>query len=183
MAPPREGSGERVGWALVSTGPWTLGQVLTAFGRCRHSRPVALVGADRARTSRLARRHGIPETSVYDAGSFDELASNAEVEVVYLVVPEDVQADFAARAARAGKHVLCERPLSAAAGSPGSSREAGALRVAYRSSLGPPDGDVGADPLAADLDRFSLSVRRISARSGAGTALEAGRAAGARESA
>ena len=131
----------------------------------------------------MARRHGIPETSVYDAGSFDELAANAEVEVVYLVVPEDVQADFAARAARVGKHVLCERPLSAPAGPPGSPREAGAPRIAYRSSLGPPEGDLGADPLAADLDRFSLSVRRIAARSGAGTAPEADRAAEERESA
>ncbi|MFY9550555.1 MAG: Gfo/Idh/MocA family oxidoreductase [Thermoanaerobaculia bacterium] len=178
----------RVGWALVGLGSLTLEQVLPAFARCRYSRAVALVSADRGKIRRLARQYGIPEDAVYDDGSFDRLAANEAVEVVYLVLPDDAQAGFAVRAARAGKHVLCEKPISAAAGRPDRTLKAlraasGSLQIAYRSSLGPPDGAPGADPLALELDRFSLSVRRIAARSGTGTERHARRAGGMRESA
>ncbi len=161
--PVREG---RVGWALVGLGPLTLSQVLRAFSRCRESRPVALVGGDPPSMQTLARRYEIPAAAVYGFDTYDRIAHNADVEIVYVVLPEALHIEYAMRAAQAGKHVLCERPMPAEGGSSLSRAALGAdarLRIAYRHPLERP-AEGGDDPLVAEIDRFSQSVRRIAAR-------------------
>lgn len=56
------------------------------------------------------------------AGSYDDILNNSEIDLIYLALPPIVHADLAVRALQAGKHVLCEKPLSA--------NEAGARRIA-----------------------------------------------------
>jgi hypothetical protein len=161
--PVREGP---VGWALVGLGPLTLSQVLRAFSRCRESRVVALVGGDPPAMQTLARRYGIPEAAIYGFETYDRIAHNAEVEIVYVVLPEAQHVEYAMRAAQAGKHVLCERPIPAAGGSSLSRAALGAdtrLRIAYRHTL-ELTAEGGEDPLVAEIDRFSQCVRRIAAR-------------------
>jgi len=161
--PVREG---RVGWALVGLGPLTLSQVLRAFARCRESRAVALVGGDPPSMQTLARRYGIPAGGVYGFDTYELIAQNAEIQIVYVVLPEALHVEYAMRAARAGKHVLCERPIPATGSSSLSRAALGAdarLRIAYRHAL-ESTSQGGDDPLVAEIDRFSQCVRRIAAR-------------------
>src|SRR5262245_16864069 len=161
--PVREG---RVGWALVGLGPLTLYQFLRAFSRCHDSRVVALVGGDPESMQTLARRYEIPNAAIYTFDTYDRIAHNGEVDIVYVVLPEALHVEYAMRAARAGKHVLCERPIPGAGGSSLSRAALGAdarLRIAYRHTL-ERTSEGGEDPLVAEIDRFSQCVRRIAAR-------------------
>jgi hypothetical protein len=127
---------------------------------------VALIGGDAPSMQTLARRYEIPNAAVYGFDTYDRIAHNAEVDIVYVVLPEALHVEYAMRAARAGKHVLCERPIPAAGSASLSKAALGAdtrLRIAYRHTL-ELTAEGGDDPLVAEIDRFSQCVRRIAAR-------------------
>jgi predicted dehydrogenase len=54
--------------------------------------------------------YGIPEANVYDYDSYDEIASNPDIDIVYIVLPNSMHAEYTIRAAEAGKHVIVEKP-------------------------------------------------------------------------
>ena len=106
--PPKE----RVGFALVGLGRLSVEELLPAFGVCEMARPVALVSGDRNKALTIARQYGIAEQAVYDYKTFDRIRDNPEVDVVYIVLPNGMHHEFTLRAAKAGKHVLCEKPMA-----------------------------------------------------------------------
>ena len=110
--PPFDAPESRVGFAIVGIGRLTLDEIMPAFGRTKHCRPVGLVSGDRDKALKLARQHGIREDAVYDYRDFDRIAQNPEIEVVYIVLPNSLHAEYTVRAAKAGKHVLCEKPMA-----------------------------------------------------------------------
>lgn len=103
---------KRVGFAIVGLGELALGQVLPAFGRSSFARPVALVSGDRAKAEKVGDQYGIDAKHLYDYKTFDRLADDPAVEVVYIILPNAMHAEFTIRAAKAGKHILCEKPMA-----------------------------------------------------------------------
>jgi predicted dehydrogenase len=103
---------QRVGFALVGLGKLTLGQILPQFAHCKLARPTALVSGDRAKAERTAKQYGVDPAHVYDYASFDRIRDDPRVDVVYVVLPNSMHAEYTIRAARAGKHVLCEKPMA-----------------------------------------------------------------------
>lgn len=103
---------QRVGFAIVGLGRLSLDQLLPAFGRTLRCRPVALVSGDRAKASAAAAQYGIEPKRIYDYKSYDRMRDDPAVEVVYIVLPNSMHAEFTVRAAQAGKHVLCEKPMA-----------------------------------------------------------------------
>ena len=73
----------------------------------RHSL-VAIASRDKARAEEAAHQAGIPRAH----GSYEALLADPEVDVVYIPLPNGLHAEWTVRAARAGKHVLCEKPLA-----------------------------------------------------------------------
>jgi glucose-fructose oxidoreductase len=112
--PPIEPS-RRVGWAVVGLGKLALDQVLPAFGACGKSRLVALVSGDRAKAQRVASQYGVDPKHIYDYDSYDAIAQDPAIQVVYIILPNSLHANFSLRASRAGKHVLCEKPMAISA--------------------------------------------------------------------
>ena len=138
---------QRVGFAIVGLGRLSLEEILPAFASSRTAKPVALVSGspDKART--VAAQYGIARDAVYDYASFDRIAENPAVRAVYIVLPNAMHHDFVLRAARAGKHVLCEKPMAV---SSAQAREMTAacraaavkLMVAYRIQYEPTNREV-----------------------------------------
>jgi predicted dehydrogenase len=105
---------KKVGFAVVGLGAIAQGAVLPAFRRAKKARLVALVGRDREKNNKLARK--FRAESVYGTEEFDACLENPEVDAVYLATPQSEHLSATIAAARAGKHVLCEKPLALTSG-------------------------------------------------------------------
>jgi xylose dehydrogenase (NAD/NADP) len=69
---------------------------------------VAVASRERASAEQYAREHGIPRAH----GGYDSLLADPEIDVVYISLPNSLHVEWTVRALQAGKHVLCEKPLS-----------------------------------------------------------------------
>jgi predicted dehydrogenase len=121
---------QRVGIALVGLGHLSLEQLLPAFGECKKAKVVALVSGDADKARKVARQYGISEKALYNYQNYDSLRDNPAVQAVYIVLPNALHEEFTVRAAKAGKHVLCEKPM--AASSAQAQRMIDACRAANR---------------------------------------------------
>jgi glucose-fructose oxidoreductase len=106
------GKGGPVGFAVVGLGKLTQGELLPALRKTASARLVALVSGDPAKAKRLAAEHGLPESACYGYDNYDAMARDPRIEVVYIVLPNAMHAEYAIRAFKAGKHVLCEKPMA-----------------------------------------------------------------------
>ncbi len=109
---PFENQSQRIGFAVVGLGRLTLGEILPAMGKSRYCKPVALVSGDRDKARKVAAQYGIPDSGLYDYTTYDQLAQNPAVQVIYIVLPNSMHAEFTLRGAKAGKHILCEKPMA-----------------------------------------------------------------------
>ncbi|MFN7998212.1 MAG: Gfo/Idh/MocA family oxidoreductase [Bryobacteraceae bacterium] len=101
---------EPVGYALVGLGAISQQAVLPAFGHSRNARLVAVVSGDQQKAAKLAGEFGAPRH--YSYGEFGICLGNPSVEAVYIATPPGEHARYAIAAARAKKHVICEKPLA-----------------------------------------------------------------------
>ncbi len=106
------GAEKTVGFALVGIGNLSMGQLLPAFAKCKTARPVALVSGHPDKAKQQAEQYGIDPKNIYNYENFDSIKDNPAVDVVYVVLPNSMHAEYTIRAAQAGKHVLCEKPMA-----------------------------------------------------------------------
>ncbi|RST30630.1 gfo/Idh/MocA family oxidoreductase [Sphingomonas ginkgonis] len=107
------GPGDRpLGYAIVGLGSYGLGVIIPQFANCTHSRLAAVVSGDPAKAKRVAAEHGLPNRSIYSYADFDRIRDNPDVDIVYVCLPNSMHAEYTIRAARAGKHVMCEKPMA-----------------------------------------------------------------------
>jgi predicted dehydrogenase len=71
-----------------------------------------LVSGDPAKAGALATLYGVPAKGLYNYQNFESMRDNPEIETVYVVLPNALHAEYTIRAAGAGKHVLCEKPMA-----------------------------------------------------------------------
>jgi glucose-fructose oxidoreductase len=108
---PAKKSRRKVRYAVVGLGYISQVAVLPAFANARrNSELVSLVSDDPVKQRTLGKRYGISRTYSYEA--FEECLASREVDAVYIALPNHMHRDFAVKAAEAGVHVLCEKPLA-----------------------------------------------------------------------
>lgn len=116
---PRRGSrsrtstshGEAVRYAVIGLGHIAQAAVLPAFKHAkRNSILAALVSGEEKKLKQLGRRYGVQRLCGYD--DVDELFASGEIDAVYIALPNDMHKEYTVRAARAGLHVLCEKPMA-----------------------------------------------------------------------
>lgn len=103
---------DRVGYALVGLGKLSLKELVPAFRLSNYSKLTALVSDDREKALELAKGLGLEEKDVYDYSDYEKLAERGDVNAVYIVLPNSLHREYTERAAKIGKHVLCEKPLA-----------------------------------------------------------------------
>ena len=96
-------------------GNLSINQILPAFAKCEKSKVVALVSGHPDKAAKLAARYGVSPKGIYNYQNYDTLKDNPEVDVIYVVLPNSKHAEYTIRAAEAGKHVLCEKPMAVSA--------------------------------------------------------------------
>lgn len=107
-----EPPGKKMGWAIVGLGSLSIYQILPAFAKCEKSKPVAFVSGHPDKANKLAARYGINPKNIYNYQNFDSIKENAEVDVIYIVLPNCMHAEYTIRGFQAGKHVLTEKPMA-----------------------------------------------------------------------
>lgn len=134
--------GQKLGWAIVGLGSYATRQILPNMPACEFSQVVALVSGspDKART--IADEYGVAHDNIYNYENYDSIADNPAIDVVYVVLPNSMHHEFTIRALRAGKHVLCEKPMSVSVAEAEEmvavARETGRkLMIGYRSRFEP----------------------------------------------
>jgi predicted dehydrogenase len=104
-----------VRYAVVGLGHITQAAVLPAFKHARRNSVLAaLVSGEQKKLRQLGRRYGVKRLCGYE--DVDELFAGGEIDAVYIALPNDMHKDYTVRAARAGLHVLCEKPMAVSAG-------------------------------------------------------------------
>ena len=104
--------GKPVGFALVGLGSLSINQLMPAFARCRQARLVGFVSGRPDKAKHLAQLYGVDAKNIYTYDTYDRLADNPAIDVVYVVLPNNMHAEYTIRALKAGKHVLCEKPMA-----------------------------------------------------------------------
>ena len=102
---------QKVGYAVIGLGR-IAGHFMPASQATSNSQITALVSGHRDKAERIASTNGIPSTSIYSYDDFDRIAENKDVQAVYVALPNSMHAEYTIRAAKAGKHVLCEKPMA-----------------------------------------------------------------------
>ncbi len=100
----------KVRYALIGLGHIAQVAALPGILNARHSELRALVSGDPKKRAILKKRHGIAYTYSYE--QIDDCLANPEIDAVYIALPNDLHYEYVIRAAEAGKHVLCEKPLA-----------------------------------------------------------------------
>lgn len=98
-----------VRWGVLSTANIGVKAVIPAIQAASNGRLLAVASRDQARAQALATQLG-PGVRAY--GSYEALLAEPEIEAVYIPLPNSQHAEWSIRAAQAGKHVLCEKPLA-----------------------------------------------------------------------
>jgi predicted dehydrogenase len=108
---PAAGAARKTGYAVIG-----LGRIADHFMRgalnTTNSATTALVSGHRDKAERIAAQYGVPASSIYSYDNFDQIAHNPSIDAVYVALPNSMHAEFTIRAAKAGKHVLCEKPMA-----------------------------------------------------------------------
>lgn len=97
-----------LGWGLVGASTVAREWMIPAINAQPDSRVTALAGSDPVRAAAYAAENGVPRVHA----TLDDLLSDSDVQVVYISTTNEKHHDQAIAAARAGKHVLCEKPLA-----------------------------------------------------------------------
>jgi predicted dehydrogenase len=102
---------EKIRYAVVGLGWIAQESVLPGFSNATiNSELAALVTDDPEKARQLGKEYEVAKTVSYDG--YDELMRSGSVDAVYIALPNNLHADFTIRAARAGVHVLCEKPMA-----------------------------------------------------------------------
>jgi glucose-fructose oxidoreductase len=114
QAKPRRRRSKKIRYAVVGLGHIAQNAVLPAFANAkRQATLAALVSDDPVKLQELQARYEVPATYSYQ--QYDECLASGEVDAVFIALPNHLHCEFSVRAAEAGIHVLCEKPMAVTA--------------------------------------------------------------------
>lgn len=107
-----QSSGRKFGWCIVGLGRISMGHFMPGVALSKTGRIVALVSGHREKAEKQAAMYSVPSPSIYSYDNYDEIARNKDIDGVYIALPNSMHAEYTIRAAKAGKHVLSEKPMA-----------------------------------------------------------------------
>ncbi len=134
--------GKKIGYCIVGLGRISVDHFMPGVLQSQHGQVTGLVSGTPEKAQKLAAQYNIPATSVYSYEQYDRMRDNPAIDAVYIGLPNSQHAEFTIRAAKAGKHVLCEKPMATTVADSRAMIAACAaankkLMIAYRCQLEP----------------------------------------------
>jgi len=107
-----QGGDRKIGYCIIGLGRISMGHFMPATLTSKNSRVTGLVSGHRDKALAEAAKYGVPESSIYTYETMDQIKNNPAIDAVYVALPNSMHAEYTIRSARAGKHVLCEKPMA-----------------------------------------------------------------------
>jgi len=102
----------KLGIALVGLGGYAGGQLAPALLQTEHCYLAGIVTGTPSKIPTWKEKYSIPDQNVYNYETFDSIKDNKDIDIIYIVLPNALHAEYVIRAAQAGKHVICEKPMA-----------------------------------------------------------------------
>ncbi|WP_350285988.1 Gfo/Idh/MocA family oxidoreductase [uncultured Croceitalea sp.] len=103
---------KKLGMALVGLGSYSTYQLAPALLDTEHCYLAGIVTGTPEKEKVWSSKYNITEEHIYNYDNFDSIKNDPAIDIVYVVLPNSMHADFCIRAAQAGKHVVCEKPMA-----------------------------------------------------------------------
>ncbi|AMR33842.1 glucose-fructose oxidoreductase [Mucilaginibacter sp. PAMC 26640] len=105
-------AGKKMGIALVGLGSYSGGQLAPALQHTKNCYLAGIVTGTPQKAEAWSKKYNIPQKNIYNYQTFDQIAHNPAIDIVYIVLPVSMHKEYTIRAAKAGKHVICEKPMA-----------------------------------------------------------------------
>jgi predicted dehydrogenase len=102
----------KLGIALVGLGNYAGGQLAPALLQTINCYLAGIVTGTPSKIPVWKEKYNIPDQNIYNYETFDSIKDNPDIDIVYVVLPNSMHAEYTIRAAKAGKHVICEKPMA-----------------------------------------------------------------------
>jgi predicted dehydrogenase len=103
---------DKLGIAIVGLGTYSTDELAPALQQTAHCYLAGAVSGNRQKLAAWQQKYKLPEKACYTYDTFDRISDNADIDIVYVVLPNALHAEWVVRAAAAGKHVICEKPMA-----------------------------------------------------------------------
>ncbi len=105
-------SRRKLGYCIVGLGRISMQHFMPACKMSQNSQVTALVSGHRDKAEKMAAEYNVPAKNIYNYQNYDEIRDNHDIDAVYIALPNSMHAEYTVRAANAGKHVFCEKPMA-----------------------------------------------------------------------
>ena len=112
VAEATKGGERKLGVALMGLGLYSRGELGPALRKTKLCRFAGVITGSRDKGLHWSRTYGFPERNIWSYDTMHEMAGNPDIDIVYVVTPNGLHAEHVAKAAAAGKHVICEKPMA-----------------------------------------------------------------------
>lgn len=102
----------KLGIALVGLGGYSTGQLAPALQKTEHCYLAGIVTGTPSKAAAWKEKYSIPDKNIYNYENYDSIKDNPDIDIIYVVLPNSMHAEYTIRAAKAGKHVICEKPMA-----------------------------------------------------------------------
>lgn len=103
---------KKMGIALVGLGQYSTNELAPALQETQHCYLAGIVTGTPSKAEAWKKKYNIPDKNIYSYDTFDQIANNKDIDIVYVVLPNAMHAEYTIRAAKAKKHVICEKPMA-----------------------------------------------------------------------
>lgn len=102
----------KLGIALVGLGNYATNNLAPALQETQYCELRGIVTGTPEKAEKWKAQYNIPESNIYNYDNYDQIADNPDIDIVYVVLPNSMHAEYSIRASQAGKHVICEKPMA-----------------------------------------------------------------------
>lgn len=102
----------KLGLALVGLGKYSTGELAPALQQTKNCYLAGVVTGNEAKGLEWSKKYNFSKENIFSYDNFDSIKNNSDIDIIYVVLPNSMHAEYVIRAAKAGKHVICEKPMA-----------------------------------------------------------------------